>query len=116
MLNDAPKIKRHADLQSFIRELEQRRLLLSIDEPVSLVHELTALHQHVLEENGPALLIKAPIDADGRRSPIPVLVNLFGTRERIELGFGVGRAVSDDWQRISPIFETLPRRSRLQTP
>jgi len=91
MLNDAPKIKRHADLQSFIHELKQRQLLLSVDEPISLVHELTALHRHVLEQNGPALLIKAPIDAEGRRSPIPVLVNLFGTRERIELGFGVGR-------------------------
>ncbi|MBB3593785.1 4-hydroxy-3-polyprenylbenzoate decarboxylase [Rhizobium sp. BK529] len=89
MLNNAPKIKRHADLQSFIRELERRRLLVSIDKPVSLVHDLTALHQHVLEDNGPALLIRAPIDAEGRCSPIPVLVNLFGTRERIELGFGV---------------------------
>lgn len=90
MGKDISKIRRHADLQSFLQELEQRRLLVAIHEPVSLVHEMTAIHKEVLGENGPALLFKAPVDAQGRVSPIPVVVNLFGSRERIELGFGVG--------------------------
>ncbi|WP_431323819.1 UbiD family decarboxylase [Rhizobium sp. YTU87027] len=89
MRNDDFKIQRHSDLQSFLRELEQRRQLVVVNEPVSLVHEMTALHQKVLSENGPALLFKKPIDADGRCSPVPVVANLFGTRERIELGFGL---------------------------
>jgi len=92
MRNEEPKAKRHGDLQSFLRDLQQRRLLLVVEEPVSLVHELTALHQKVLSEGGPALLIKNPVNADGRCSPIPVVANLFGTRQRIELGFGVGEA------------------------
>lgn len=92
MRNEEPKAKRHGDLQSFLFDLQQRRLLLVVEEPVSLVHELTALHQKVLSEGGPALLIKKPVHADGRFSPIPVVVNLFGTRQRIELGFGVGEA------------------------
>lgn len=84
------KIPAFPDLRAFVEELERRDLLVTVDEPVSLRHEMTALHHRVLAENGPALLFRKPVDANGRTSPIPVLVNLFGTQERIELGFGLG--------------------------
>ncbi|NNH29164.1 UbiD family decarboxylase [Rhizobium sp. SEMIA 4085] len=77
------------DLQSFALALERRNLLRRISEPVSLVHEMADIHRRSIEENGPALLFETPIDASGRTKDIPVLVNLFGTRERIELGFGL---------------------------
>ncbi len=71
-------------------DLKRRGLLVEIDEPVSLVHEITALHRKVLHEGGPALMFHRPVDAEGRTLDIPIVANLFGTRERIELGFGLG--------------------------
>ncbi len=69
--------------------LEQRGRLRRISRPVSLVHEVTEIHRRVLKSNGPALLFEKPVDASGRVCDMPLLVNLFGTRERIEWGFGL---------------------------
>jgi len=77
------------DLSAFLRLLERRGELLRIDHPVSVVHEMTAVHRHVLAEDGPALLFTRPLRADGKESPIPVLVNLFGTTRRVAWGLGV---------------------------
>jgi 4-hydroxy-3-polyprenylbenzoate decarboxylase len=41
-------------------------------------------------DKGPALLVQKPVLADGRISGVPVLVNLFGTRERIAMALGCG--------------------------
>jgi 4-hydroxy-3-polyprenylbenzoate decarboxylase len=102
--------KRHSDLQSFLDDLERRSLLVSVDEPVSLVHEITALHQQVLHEGGPALRFTRAVRADGRTSPINVIANLFGTRERIELGFGLGAGG------ISRLAEELAELQRPRPP
>ena len=56
---------------------------------MSVVHEMTEIHRRVLQDNGPALLFEQPIKADGALSEIPVLVNLFGTRQRVAWGLGV---------------------------
>ncbi len=72
------------DLRTFLRFLEERRLLARIGEPISLVHDLTEAHRRVLLAGGPALLFE---NAAGAR--IPVLANLFGTAERVAAGFGV---------------------------
>lgn len=50
---------------------------------------MTEIHRRVLQDNGPALLFEQPIKADGALSEIPVLVNLFGTRQRVAWGLGV---------------------------
>lgn len=70
-------------------ELEARGRLRRIGRPVCVQHELTEIHRRVLAANGPALLIERPIDAAGRENAVPVLVNLFGTTERIAWGLGV---------------------------
>lgn len=80
---------RYDGLQHFAAALEQRGLLKRIREPVSLVHEITEIHRRVLKQNGPALLFENPVDAKGLVSEIPLIANLFGTRERIELGLGL---------------------------
>lgn len=85
--NSAPP--RYRDLQHFALELESRGLLKRISKPVSLVHEVTEIHRRVLHASGPALWFEKPVDAEGNVSAIPLLANLFGTRERIELGFGL---------------------------
>jgi 4-hydroxy-3-polyprenylbenzoate decarboxylase len=77
------------DLREFLAVLEARGGLQRITRPVSLVHEVTEIHRRVLAAEGPALLFERPVDAAGRVSEIPVLVNLFGTQERIAWGLGV---------------------------
>ena len=89
MKADAPIPSRYDSLQDFVALLETRARLKRIREPVSLVHEITEIHRRVLAQEGPALLFERPVDADGNIQPIPLLANLFGTRERIEWGFGL---------------------------
>lgn len=89
MKADVP-LPRHFDsLQDFVALLDRRVQLKRIHEPVSLVHDITEIHRRVLAEDGPALLFERPVDAEGRIQPIPLLANLFGTRERIEWGLGL---------------------------
>ncbi|HXV31646.1 MAG TPA: UbiD family decarboxylase, partial [Sinorhizobium sp.] len=84
-----PIIRRFSGLQDFAAMLERRGRLQRIARPVSLVHEVTEIHRRVLQAGGPALLFEKPVDASGRVSDIPLLANLFGTRERIEWGLGL---------------------------
>ncbi len=89
MTNAPSAIRRYAGLQDFAAELERRGSLRRIAKPVSLVHEVTEIHRRVLASGGPALLFEKPVNAAGEILPIPLLANLFGTRERIEWGFGL---------------------------
>ncbi|WP_454747632.1 UbiD family decarboxylase [Ciceribacter selenitireducens] len=89
MTNAPSAIRRYANLQDFAAELERRGSLRRITKPVSLVHEVTEIHRRVLASGGPALLFEKPVNAAGEILPIPLLANLFGTRERIEWGFGL---------------------------
>lgn len=82
-------IRRYADLQEFVEELERRGSLKRIARPVSLVHEVTEIHRRVLAAGGPALLFEKPVNAAGEIVPIPLLANLFGHRDRIEWSFGL---------------------------
>ena len=47
---------------------------------------MTEIQTRLLAEGGPAVLFENVRRADGSRSPIPVLVNLFGTVERVAWG------------------------------
>lgn len=77
------------DLRAFMAFLEERGQLRRIAQLVSAVHEMTEIHRRVLREDGPALLFENVTRADGARSDMPVLVNLFGTVERVAWGLGV---------------------------
>lgn len=50
---------------------------------------MTAVHRTVLEAHGPVLQFDKPFIDQGRSSEIPVVVNLFGTAERVAAGLGV---------------------------
>jgi 4-hydroxy-3-polyprenylbenzoate decarboxylase len=86
VLRDLP---RFADLRDFLRYLEAADQLVHIPQPVSVVHDTTEIHRRVLESGGPALVFDRPIRADGETSDIPLVVNLFGTTERVAWGLGV---------------------------
>jgi UbiD family decarboxylase len=74
------------DLRSFLRALEARGLLRTVDAEVDPDLELAEIHRRVIAANGPALLFRRV-----KGSPYPLVSNLFGTKERVDLAFG-GRA------------------------
>lgn len=74
---------KYVDLRDFIRQLNNRGLLHTIDYPVSPNLEMTVVSDRVLRKNGPALLFSKP-----KGHSIPVLTNLFGTTQRVALAFG----------------------------
>jgi len=76
------------DLRAFARHLEDHGALRRIAEPVSIVHEMTEVHRRTLQSGGPALLFEKPVRADGELARMPVLVNLFGTSQRVASGLG----------------------------
>jgi len=74
-----------------------------VAEPVSVVHEMTEIHRRVLGRQGPALLFERPTGLPASDSGIPVLVNLFGTRQRVAAGLGLGP------ERLGELGEALAR-------
>ena len=77
-----------SDLRDFVAHCEQHKALVRISEPVHMHLEATALQRQVMAENGPALLLEHPIRHDGTPSAFPVLINLFGTVERVAWALG----------------------------
>jgi 4-hydroxy-3-polyprenylbenzoate decarboxylase len=70
-----------ASLRDFIRHLEGKGRLVRVKEPVSPVLEMTEIQTRLLAEKGPAALFESVEGAT-----MPVLVNLFGTVERVAWG------------------------------
>jgi 4-hydroxy-3-polyprenylbenzoate decarboxylase len=77
-----------ADLGGFLAQLQQRGDVLRIDEPVSTVLDATEIHRRVIATSGPVIRFGRPVRADGGVSDIPLVVNLFGTVERVAAAFG----------------------------
>ena len=75
-----------ANLRDFIEELERIGQLTRVTKPVSMVLEVTEIQTRLLAESGPAVLFENPIRADGSPSEIPVLINIFGTVDRVAIG------------------------------
>jgi 4-hydroxy-3-polyprenylbenzoate decarboxylase len=76
----------YASLRDFIARLEQSGRLVRVTAPVSPHLEMTEIQTRLLAEKGPAVLFENVVRADGTRSDMPVLVNLFGTVERVAWG------------------------------
>jgi 4-hydroxy-3-polyprenylbenzoate decarboxylase len=76
----------YSSLRDFMSRLETSGRLVRVRAPVSPELEMTEIQTRLLAEKGPAVLFENVVRADGSRSPIPVLVNLFGTVERVAWG------------------------------
>ena len=76
----------YSDLDDFITDLDKRKLLSRIAEPVSPDLEIAAVTDRVckLPNGGPALLFEKPTGFD-----IPVASNIYGSNERMCLALGV---------------------------
>ncbi len=76
----------YRSLRDFIDHLERQGRLVRVTEPVSPVLEMTEIQTRLLAEGGPAVLFEHVVGHDGTRHEMPVLVNLFGTVERVAWG------------------------------
>lgn len=71
------------NLHQFVQRLEANQDLKIIRAPVDSSLELAEIHRRVIAANGPALLF-----TNINNKSFPVLSNMFGTRERVQLAFG----------------------------
>lgn len=89
-------------LRDFIfNRLEPAGQLVRVAEPVSPKLEMTEIQTRLVVEKGPAVLFEKPIREDGSPYDMPVLINLFGTVERV--AWGMDRALTG----LQEIGETL---------
>ena len=91
----------YSSLRDFMARLEKEGRLVRVSAPVSSVLEMTEIQTRVLADGGPAILFENVTRADGTPSDMPVLVNLFGTVERVAWG------MSREPHQLREIGETL---------
>lgn len=100
----------YKSLRDFIEELERDGLLVRVSQPVSTELEMTEIQTRVMAEGGPALLFENVVNERGEKADMPVLVNLFGTVER------VARGMSRDMSELREVGETLAFLRQPQPP
>jgi 4-hydroxy-3-polyprenylbenzoate decarboxylase len=77
----------YESLRDFISKLESSGRLMRVSAPVDPHLEMTEIQTRLLAEGGPAVLFEHPVSKEtGKRYAMPVLVNLFGTVERVAWG------------------------------
>jgi len=107
------------DIQDFIKTLEKHNLLMRITAKVDSTYEITEITDRVVKSQGPALLFENIKD-----SAYPVLINAFGSYERINLAFEVKNldCIADDISKFLDIagysgilnkVKSIPRLARL---
>ena len=90
------------DLQHFVRYLEQNGQLKRVRVEADPELEVTEITQRVLREQGPALLFEKP-----KGSPVPLLMNLFGTMDRVRAALGrepadIGNELLTAMEKVNP--------------
>ena len=75
-----------SSLRDFIDRLERDGRLVRVREPVSPDLEMTEIQTRLLAEGGPAVMFENVVRKDGAPYDMPVLINLFGTVERVAWG------------------------------
>ena len=83
-------------LRAFLNWSADQGQLTALPDPVRVRHQMTAVHRAVLEQGGPVLRFDHPVLDNGAKAEMPVVVNLFGTSERVAAGLGVGPGDLDD--------------------
>jgi len=88
------------NLRSFLDALRVRGDLVEIDAEVDPKLEISEIHRRVIAAGGPALLFK---NVKGKK--FPLVCNMFGTRDRVDLAFG--EEAKDFVRRIAALPEEL---------
>ena len=93
---------RFPDLHAFVTQLERSGRLRRVRAEVDPVLEVPEIVQRVIRERGPALIFERP-----KGSEFPLVMNLFGAMDRIELALGrhpqaIGTELVETLQRLNP--------------
>src|SRR5437773_9943868 len=100
----------YASLRDFIARLEASGRLMRVGAPVSPFLEMTEIQTRLLADGGPAVLFENVVREGAAAIAMPVLVNLFGTVERVawgmdrephqlrEIGRSEERRVGKEWR------------------
>src|ERR1700687_2490234 len=117
MVSDTPRLRNgkcsrlapmsYRSLRDFLARLEAEGDLVRVSAPVSTVLEMTEIQTRLLGTRGTAVIFENSIKADGTRSEIPVLVNLFGTVKRVAMGVTLGGVDRSDAKSLREARELL---------
>ncbi|MBX3479336.1 MAG: UbiD family decarboxylase [Caulobacter sp.] len=97
----------YRSLRDFIAALEADGELVRVTEPVSTELEMTEICTRLLATGGPAVLFENVLKADGRRSDMPCLANLFGTVKRVAMGVTLGGKPRTTGEELREVGELL---------
>lgn len=97
----------YKSLREFIDLLEEQGDLVRIDHPVSTDKEMTEIHKRTLHAGGPALLFNNVFNEKGEKSPMPCLVNLFGTVKRVAMAVTLGDQNRTTGEELREVGELL---------
>ena len=89
------------DLREYIAFLESKGDLRRIKTPVNPELEITEIADRVIKSGGPALLFESPQGFD-----IPVLINMFGSEQRMAWALGVDH-LDDVVARVQSLLELM---------
>ncbi len=90
------------NLGEFLAVLREAGELMEIRAPVDPILEVTEIYDRIVKKEGPALLF-----TNVKGSPIPLGINLFGSRKRMSLALGV-QDVSEIARRIHAFLDLKP--------
>ena len=77
------------DLGQFIAALEAENEVLRISRPVDVTYEAGCIADRLVKMGGKVVIFEKPRLPDGSQSDIPLVMNLFGSRERVAKALGV---------------------------
>jgi 4-hydroxy-3-polyprenylbenzoate decarboxylase len=97
----------YRSLRDFIAHLEKTGELVRVSEPVSTELEMTEICTRLLATGGPAVLFDNVIKADGTKSDMPCLANLFGTVKRVAMGVTLGGKPRTTGEELREVGELL---------
>ncbi|MBS0295320.1 MAG: UbiD family decarboxylase [Proteobacteria bacterium] len=97
----------YRSLREFMAKLEAQGELVRVTEPVSSVLEMTEIQTRLLATGGPAVLFENVLKADGTRSEMPALANLFGTVKRVAMGVTLGGQARTTGAQLREVGELL---------
>ncbi len=92
-------------LQDFISFLEQKKQLVRIREEIDPVLEIAEIADRAVKQNGPALLFE-----NVKGSAFPVLINLYGSYQRMSWALGV-EDMEEHPKRLRELLKTHPPQS-----
>src|SRR3989338_4259392 len=108
LFEDRHSKTRYHDLRQFLDILRKAGQLHEVTAEVNPELELTEIYDRITKQEGPALLFR-----NVKGSEIPLVINLFGSKKRMELLLGEGGAEAVA-RKIRQLFDSKPPQNLLE--